>query len=144
MPPTALARLAALAAVTLLTLQACAPLPPAGETPPAAPARLPVDGTWYWAGTLGGNGLTSPESPTRTSSIDFGPDGALVVRADCNTGRSRYTLDGRSLQLAPIAITKAVCGAGSTGTVFVSQLQAATGARVADGVLPAPLTTNCG
>jgi heat shock protein HslJ len=126
------ARLAVVPLAALL-LGACAGGTPKSTLPPVTPLMIPpamaaqpelVGGAWHWQG---------PEGATAARdlyTIEFAPDGRLVVRADCNRGGGRYTLDaGNRLTLSGIATTKMGCPAGSLDTAYLRQLGEVEGYR---------------
>lgn len=78
---------------------------------------------WEWQGFQGGNGEEIvPDDPSRYA-VQFLPDGSLVVQADCNRGRSVYTVDGGQIDLSAIALTRIACPPGSRGADFVMDLE---------------------
>jgi heat shock protein HslJ len=55
-------------------------------------------------------------------TIEFGANGQLTARVDCNRGRGTWTSAGPSqLQLGPLALTRAACPAGSLHDQIVRQ-----------------------
>ena len=87
--------------------------------PPAMAASAQDDltgGAWRW------QAAATAEASDRYT-IEFMPDGRVQVRADCNRGAGRYTVepDGR-MSLTQIALTKMGCGAGSLDAQFARQL----------------------
>lgn len=74
-----------------------------------------MGGAWRWQTPAG-------ETSDRYT-IEFLPDDRVQVRADCNRGAGRYSVqaDGR-LTLTGIALTKMGCGAGSLDAQFVREL----------------------
>ncbi len=136
-------RLAMLAlAGTLAAGCAQSPVNPASEPsgspasrPPAPPPLTGFDGTWYWMGSLSPAGYASPDAPQRYT-LTFARDGALSIVADCHRVRTRYALEGRTLELSPPAALKTPCPSGaSTPAQFAAQLDDAGPARIADGLL---------
>ena len=102
--------------------------------PPAIPAAAAPElggGTWHWLGVDGSGSV-----PRDRYTLDFMPDGRLVLLADCNRGSARYAQDaGGRLALTPVAATKMGCPAGSQDTVFLRQLGEVEGYRLdADGL----------
>ena len=104
------------------------------ELPPVTPIMMPppmaaqpdlAGGAWHWEGPVGG-----PGAPRDLYSVEFGQDGRLAVRADCNRGAGRYVVEGGGrLTLSGIATTKMACPAGSLDTVFLRQLGEVEGYR---------------
>jgi para-nitrobenzyl esterase len=85
-------------------------------TTQAPPGTAPgLAGTsWQLVKFQGGDDTTLvPDDGTRYT-IEFGADGALSARIDCNGGRGTWTspAPGR-LQLGPLALTRALCPPGS-------------------------------
>ena len=86
--------------------------------PPVMAASAESDltgGAWRWQTPAG--------DTSDRYTVEFLPDGRVQVRADCNRGAGRYSVqaDGR-LALSGIALTKMGCGAGSLDTQFVREL----------------------
>jgi para-nitrobenzyl esterase len=54
-------------------------------------------------------------------TIEFGADGQLTARVDCNRGRATWKSSGSQLQLGPLALTRALCPAGSLHDQIVKQ-----------------------
>ena len=55
-------------------------------------------------------------------TIEFGADGRLSARIDCNRGRSTWKTDGSSsIEFGPLALTRAMCPAGSLHDQIVKQ-----------------------
>lgn len=67
--------------------------------------------------------VSNPENYT----LEFKEDGSLLVQADCNRGRGRYTVNGKSIALSNIALTRRGCPAGSLDNRFTRSLG---GARI--------------
>jgi len=108
------------AVLALASLAACTtPLTmPWDERKPALTGRV-----WRWTETLMSDGTRiRPAAPERYS-LEFLPDGATRVRADCNTGGGRYeTTPERKLALGRIAVTQAACLPGSLGDAYLKGL----------------------
>ena len=121
-----------------LALAACAPVEPGAPMmpgsvnappPPMAAAgdALLTETLWMWKETLmSGNKRITPDAPDRYTLL-FQPGGMVSVRADCNRGSASYTLNGASLVLSPIALTRAMCPPGSKDTEFLAGLSAVSG-----------------
>jgi heat shock protein HslJ len=75
-----------------------------------------------------------PEDPSKYT-IEFGADGALEGRADCNRIRGRWMAAGDSMTLGPFAMTRAMCPPGSLSDRYVRALESAVTWRVLDGRL---------
>ena len=83
---------------------------------------------WRWTETLMSDGThIRPAAPERYS-LEFLPDGATRVRADCNTGSGRYeTAADRRLTLGRLAVTQAACLPGSLGDAYLKGLANVSG-----------------
>ena len=58
-------------------------------------------------------GIVLVEDPSRYT-LAFGADGAAVLRLDCNRGRGSWrSAEPHRLEFGPIALTRAMCPAGS-------------------------------
>ena len=56
-------------------------------------------------------------------TLEFGADGSLIARVDCNRGRGTWTSPGPSqLTLGPLALTRALCPPGSLHDRLVRDL----------------------
>lgn len=59
-------------------------------------------------------------------TADFGADGRLSVRSDCNRCSSAYSTSGMALEVGALACTRAYCGDESHDNEYVSALDRAT------------------
>jgi heat shock protein HslJ len=66
-------------------------------------------------------GITRPDSYT----VEFKDASVLAVKADCNVCSGPYSISGESLQIGPLACTRAFCGAASQDTSFLDILGSA-------------------
>jgi heat shock protein HslJ len=84
----------------------------------------PLFGTvWQLQQIQFSDGTLLVAEPPENYTAEFSEDGTLVVRADCNRGRSGFSIsDDRSLEVEPIATTRAACPEGSIGNEFVQAL----------------------
>jgi para-nitrobenzyl esterase len=58
-------------------------------------------------------GIVRVEDPSRYT-LEFGADGAAVLRLDCNRGRGSWrSAEQHRLEFGPIALTRAMCPPGS-------------------------------
>jgi len=65
----------------------------------------------------------APSDPSRYA-LEFDPDGAVRIKADCNSGTGAWTSESPGqLQFAPIAATQAECGPESLHDRYMSQFQ---------------------
>jgi heat shock protein HslJ len=73
--------------------------------------------------------IQRPDEPTLQISnpdrftVQFGEDHQAAIRADCNVCTGRYDLNGSTLQLGPLACTRAFCGVESPDTIFLRGLE---------------------
>jgi heat shock protein HslJ len=120
---------------------ACAESPPKTALPPVTPIMIPPPmpaaaqdlggAAWHWQGPEGG-----PPVSRDLYTIEFAADGRALVRADCNRGSGRYTVEASGrLVLAPIATTKMGCPAGSLDTAYLRDLARVESYRVEGGGL---------
>ena len=104
------------------------------DLPPVTPIMLPppmpaqpdlLGGAWHWEGPQG-----TGAGPRDLYTLEFAPDGRLLVRADCNRGAGRYLVEaGGRLTLSAIATTKMGCPEGSLDSAFLRQLGEVEGYR---------------
>jgi len=76
----------------------------------------------------------TPDVKTKYT-VAFGPDGALSARIDCNRGRGTWKSSGTSLQLGPLALTRAMCPPGSLHDHIVKQWNYVRSYIIKDGHL---------
>jgi len=78
---------------------------------------------WRWTETLMSDDTrTRPQAPERYT-LEFTADGAVRVRADCNTGTGRYeTAADRRVAMSRMAVTQAACLPGSLGDAYLKGL----------------------
>jgi heat shock protein HslJ len=133
------ARLALLVPVMVFAtwVTACAESAPKRALPPVTPIMIPppmpvatsqdLRGVaWHWQGPAGG-----PPAPRDLYTLEFAADGRALVRADCNRGSGRYTVEANGrLSLTPIATTKMGCPAGSLDTAYLRALALVEGYRI--------------
>ncbi|MGI8477186.1 MAG: META domain-containing protein [Thermomicrobiales bacterium] len=79
---------------------------PVVDPPPAMP---PVGSTWRLVVIERSNGKTFRPADQLAYTLRLTEDGRVEAGVDCNTGAGRYTMDGSSLILSPIATTKMAC-----------------------------------
>jgi heat shock protein HslJ len=93
----------------------------------------------------GSDGTTlTPDDPTKYT-IDFGREGAVSVRLDCNRGRGTWqTLGPGQLQFGPLALTRASCPPGSLHDQIARQWSFIRGYVVRNGHLFLPLMADGG
>ncbi len=99
--------------------------PSAEATGAAAPASALAGTSWQWAGYVGKDGFTlTPETPANYT-LSFMDDGAITVKADCNSGGGTYVENGSALTLTVNQMTRVACPPKSLGHDFVSGLNGA-------------------
>jgi heat shock protein HslJ len=77
--------------------------------------------------------------------IEFGADGRLVTRIDCNRGRGTWTSSGaHQLELGPLSLTRAKCPPGSLHDQIVKQWEHIRSYVVRDGHLFLAFTADGG
>jgi len=99
-----------------------------GAATPASPQEISVSEiiniTWQWVELIednpaGQSVVADPENYT----LSFFDDGSVRIKADCNAGNGRYTVDGNKLEFNPImALTMALCPPGSLHDQFLRLL----------------------
>ena len=87
--------------------------------------------------------VTAPTDPS-LYQLQFGPNGKLLVLADCNRGMGMWKADGASLTLAQIATTKMGCPEGSLDSDFLSWVSQASSFVMRDGGLFVALPVDAG
>src|SRR5262245_14599682 len=69
-------------------------------------------------------------------TLEFGTDGSLAARIDCNRGRGTWTSAGpNQLELGPMALTRAMCPSGSLHDRIVRQMPFVRSYIIKDGRL---------
>ena len=91
------------------------------QSPP--PNTSPLQGTmWQLVKFQGSDGATLTPDDRTKYTLDFGADGRLTARIDCNRGSAVWKATGSSqLELGPLALTRAMCPAGSLHDQIVKQ-----------------------
>lgn len=108
-------RLPRLSRTTLGLLVILGPITSAATSQQPQPAGPPLAGTsWQLVKFQGGDGkVLAPDDPSKYT-IAFDRNGNLTARIDCNRGRGTWASSGPgSLQLSPMALTRALCPPGS-------------------------------
>jgi heat shock protein HslJ len=95
----------------------------AGRTQAPGPSTSGLEGTaWQLVKFQGSDDTTLTPDDGSKYTIDFGKDGQLTARIDCNRGRGAWKSSGSSqLQLGPLALTRAFCPPGSLHDQIVKQ-----------------------
>lgn len=120
-------------------------LAPRSGAPSYAPAALPPTlspaanelaiPTWHWQRSQLADGRTVAAAGPERYTLRFEGGGRVLVRADCNRGSGSYEVNGNAMKLAPIALTRMGCPAGTQDSEFVQQLAKAASYAIADGEL---------
>jgi heat shock protein HslJ len=71
------------------------------------------------------------QDPSRYT-LQFGDDGQLLVRSDCNSCGGSYSLTGSSLEVGPLVCTRAFCGEASLDGRFTGTLDRARSVALDD------------
>lgn len=84
-------------------------------------------------------GTTAPP-PERTYTLSFGTDGALSMQLDCNRGRAQWESvpsgkEGGSLNIGPVAATRALCPQPDVGEKMARFLPDVASYTLRDGHL---------
>src|SRR5262245_55006058 len=97
-----------------------------GALAQTAPATSPsnIAGTsWRLVGFQGGDGKTLTPDDRTKYTFEFGTDGALNARIDCNRGRGAWKSGAAGeLEVGALALTRAQCPPGSLHDQIVKQL----------------------
>jgi heat shock protein HslJ len=82
-----------------------------------------LEGTsWQLVKFQGGDDTTLTPDDRAKYTIEFGADGKLTARIDCNRGSGTWKSSGpNQLQFGPLALTRAMCPAGSLHDRIVKQ-----------------------
>jgi heat shock protein HslJ len=73
---------------------------------------------------IASQGTTTVVDPTRYT-VEFGEEGRLLARADCNVCTSEYNGLTKALTVGRFACTRAFCGSESRGDEYVAILEQA-------------------
>jgi heat shock protein HslJ len=99
-------------------------------------ANSPLQGTtWQLVKFQGGDGaVLRPDDPAKYT-LEFASEGKVNVRVDCNRGGGSWKATGPSLELGPLALTRAQCPPGSLHDHIVRQWASIRSFVVKDGHL---------
>jgi heat shock protein HslJ len=117
------------------------PLPavqqPAVQQPAAQqPAAQDLSGTvWKWTTSLFNDDTRKTPDDPNNYLLEFLPQGAVAIKADCNRVAGAYTTNGNQLTITPGPSTMAACPPGSMGDEYVQQLTNVTSYLFKDGNL---------
>jgi heat shock protein HslJ len=90
------------------------------QSPPGASATL-TGTSWQLVRFQGGDDKTFTPDATARGTIEFRDGEQLLARIDCNRGGSTWKAAGSSLELGPLALTRARCPEGSLHDQIVKQ-----------------------
>jgi len=99
----------------------------------ADPARLQGE-TWRLLAFQRPDG-SSVALPRATFTVQFGDDGRLSARADCNSCGGTYEAADGGLRISALACTRVFCSTAPVDTDFVTAVQEARTFEVADRLL---------
>lgn len=122
-----LTRIVLAALAVLMALPLAVSIAAAGGAPPsqpAAPGDALTRSTWQWVSSVRDDGNRAmPADPSRYT-LEFQPDGRVLVRADCNTGSGPWTAGppGTVFSVGPFVLTRAACPPGSLNMRFLGDL----------------------
>jgi para-nitrobenzyl esterase len=102
-----------------------------------ASAAAGLAGTsWHLVRFEGGDDTVRTPDDRATYTIEFGTDGRVVARVDCNRGRGTWKSTGPgSIELGPLALTRAKCAAASLHDQIVRQWGSIRSYVIRDGHL---------
>jgi heat shock protein HslJ len=117
--------------------------PPAASTPPPPPpepsvSTLPaaLTGKWQLVKFEGGDGTVLQPADRSKYTLEFGADGRLDVRVDCNRGRGRWTSPGENqIAFRAVSMTRKKCSADSLHNQFSRQAGTIRSYVIRDGHL---------
>ena len=107
----------------------------AGENPVVLPATGLVGPVWQWVQTLYNNDTQAMPSRPESYTVQFGADGTVDVRADCNRKGGRYSGQDRQIAIEITRSTMAACPDDSLEGPFVRDLTAGVNWFLKDGDL---------
>lgn len=92
---------------------------------PSQPSAEDLTGAWQmvWLQPLGQPTVNAPTGVT--FSANFGSDGRVSLRADCNTCNAGYTATDNTLAVSRMACTLAACPSAPLDTQFAGLVQSA-------------------
>lgn len=137
--------LLALALVPMAALQ-CHPRAAAPAAQGTAAPRVALGGTsWTLVQFQSMDDTVLKPDATATYSLTFDKDGRLRVQADCNRGQGTWlSSDNVSLELGPIALTRAMCRPSPLQDRFVRDLAYVRSYVMRDGNLHLSLMADGG
>lgn len=90
---------------------------------------------WKWRQTRYNNDQQSVPADPSHYTIEFKPDGTMNIRADCNRGGGKYSIEGKRIAIEQTHSTMAMCPPGSLDQDFKKDLREATIYFFKDGFL---------
>jgi heat shock protein HslJ len=112
-------------------------------TDPGELSRV-VGTTWYWRRTSMNDDAQFVPADPRRYTIQFLEGGRIAVLADCNRGTGTYVLEGRTIEISRLAMTRAACASGSLDSRFLAGLAQAASYSVREGILVLELRVDSG
>ena len=77
---------------------------------------------WKWTGSLFNDDTRTTPADPNNYLLEFLPQGAVAIKADCNRVGGTYTTNGNQLTITPGPSTMAACPPDSLGNEYVKQL----------------------
>ena len=111
---------------------------PAAQQPAQQPAAAQPELTgtvWKWTGSLFNDDTRTTPADPNNYLLEFLPQGAVAIKADCNRVGGTYTTNGNQLTITPGPSTMAACPPGSLGDEYVKQLSNISSYFAKDGNL---------
>jgi len=106
---------------------------------PAVPAAADPAGlvgpVWQWVQTLYNNDTKTVPPRSESYTVQFGADGTVNVRADCNRKGGTYAIEGQQIAIKIAHSTRAACPDDSLEDRFVRDLTAGAIWFLRDGAL---------
>ncbi len=94
-----------------------------------------VDITWKLESVARvGSALVTVPTPD-SFTIRFEASNNTAVRADCNSCSGRYSLDGASISIGPLACTRVACPTPGLDALYTTALENVRSQTVSNGVL---------
>ena len=97
---------------------------PAGAMPPTLSAAANDLGisTWQWQRTQLADGRSIVAAAPDRYTLRFEGGGRVLVRADCNRGSGSYEVNGSSMKVGAVALTRMGCPPGTQDVEFAQSL----------------------
>ncbi len=80
---------------------------------------------WEWQKTRYNNDEHAVPSDPSHFTIIFNADKTINIRADCNHGGGKYSLEGKAISVEVTHTTQAMCPPGSLDQTFIKNLNSA-------------------